>query len=226
MSSSRSIAAARQKRAGEAPPIVGRPQQLQPQRNVKIQSQQQQQQQSQSQTKPSPQQQQVQQKVGVAQFNGKLTISDAVGLITLRLGRIEQYIQNSSQEEKEESKSAVMDNSVIMTIISRLDSLEKREDKFQKLEKELKELKDLIVLHINKFESTNLDIENRFQDIESGFIELEKNIIPNTEENTENELFSEQTNIENIKLEIVEKEEESSLQTILSEDLKNIMINS
>jgi hypothetical protein len=223
MSSSRSIAAARQKRAGEPPPVVGRPQQLQPQRNVKIQSQQQQQQ-SQSQTRPSSQQ--VQQKVGVAQFNGKLTISDAVGLITLRLGRIEQYIQNSSQEEKEEGKSAVMDNSILMTIINRLDSLEKREDKFQKLEKELKELKDLIVLHINKFESTNLDIENRFQDIESGFIELEKNIISNTEENIENELFSEQTNIENIKLEIVEKEEESSLQTILSEDLKNIMINS
>lgn len=221
MSSSRSIAAARQKRAGEAPPIVGgRPQQLQPQRNTKIQSQQQIPQQPQQQIP----QQQVSKNVGVPMFNGKLTISDAVGLITLRLGRIEQHIQNSSQEEKEEGKSTVMDNSILMTIINRLDSLEKREDKFQKLEKELKELKDLIVLHINKFESTNLDIENRFQDIESGFIELEKNIIPI--DTIENELFSEQTNIENIKLEIVEKEDESSLQTILSEDLKNIMINS
>jgi hypothetical protein len=68
----------------------------------------------------------------------KLSISDAIGLITLRLGRVEQFIIdcengeqsiNGSMHESSSihEKSSVIDTSVLNNIVSRLDSLEKRE---------------------------------------------------------------------------------------------------
>lgn len=66
----------------------------------------------------------------------KLSISDAIGLITLRLGRVEQWIIETDHEE--ESKPAnstdfsglpdnhkIIDNSVLTSIVNRLNSLEK-----------------------------------------------------------------------------------------------------
>jgi len=156
--SSRSITAARARRAGEqVPPMSGNrpvtsigshaafaPQQQyqqQPPPNVRVargqppmppQMQQQMQQQLQQQMHQQPQ-----------QSNGlpfsKLSISDAIGLITLRLGRVEQFIIdcengeqsiNGSMHESSSSsheKSSVIDPSVLNNIVSRLDSLEKRE---------------------------------------------------------------------------------------------------
>lgn len=66
----------------------------------------------------------------------KLSISDAIGLITLRLGRVEQWIiETDSEEDTKQSVSGdvsgipsnhrVIDNSVLTSIINRLDSLEK-----------------------------------------------------------------------------------------------------
>ena len=150
MSSSRSITAARARRAGEqAPPMSGTrpgtsigshaafaPQQQyqQPSPNVRM-----------ARGQPPQQQQQIQQQQQMSQqpSNGlpftKLSISDAIGLITLRLGRVEQFIidvengeqgigglsQTSSSFIPENSK--IVDSSVITTIINRIDSLEKRE---------------------------------------------------------------------------------------------------
>lgn len=67
----------------------------------------------------------------------KLSISDAIGLITLRLGRVEQWVietehENEGKPQNSEysgvpENSRVIDNSVLTTIINRLDSLEKRE---------------------------------------------------------------------------------------------------
>jgi hypothetical protein len=69
----------------------------------------------------------------------KLTISDAVGLITLRLGRVEQYMidlenEKSNADESEShshsnipENSRIIDTSVLTNIVNRLDSLEKRE---------------------------------------------------------------------------------------------------
>ena len=153
MSSSRSITAARARRAGEqAPPMSGTrpgtsigshaafaPQQQyqQPSPNVRMARGQPPQHQMQ------PQQIQQQQMSQQQPSNGlpftKLSISDAIGLITLRLGRVEQFIidvengeqgigglsQTSSSFIPENSK--IVDSSVITTIINRIDSLEKRE---------------------------------------------------------------------------------------------------
>ncbi len=68
-------------------------------------------------------------------FN-KLSISDAIGLITLRLGRVEQWIIDTDQENESVQKFSVeginvpdghkvIDNATLTTIINRLDSLEK-----------------------------------------------------------------------------------------------------
>lgn len=68
----------------------------------------------------------------------KLTVSDAIGLITLRLGRIEQWVIDTEHENEENGNSQsgslnlpenskIIDSSILNNIISRLDSLEKRE---------------------------------------------------------------------------------------------------
>ncbi len=148
--SSRSLAAARSRRAGEtAPPVSGNrpgtsigshaafsPQQQMPQgynhnmqpNNVRA-------------GRGPPQQQNYQQQQQQQQ-NGlpftKLSISDAIGLITLRLGRVEQWVietdheneinnQGLSQQTNLPENSRVIDNSVFASIINRLESIEKLE---------------------------------------------------------------------------------------------------
>jgi hypothetical protein len=160
--SSRSLAAARARRAGEnAPPVSGnRPvtsigsqaafaQQMPnnvgynmppPPNNVRT-----------ARAMPPPNQQynkqppqqyqqyydqnQQQQKTNGLPFN-KLSISDAIGLITLRLGRVEQWIIETDHENDTVDKlngecsnipdgHKVIDNATLTTIINRLDSLEK-----------------------------------------------------------------------------------------------------
>jgi hypothetical protein len=151
--SSRSLAAARSRRAGEnAPPVSGnRPgtsigsqsafsQQMpqgyqtnipQPPSNVRTSKGQQQQNINQ---KQQQKQEQNMNSNGLP-FN-KLSISDAIGLITLRLGRVEKWIietdhDNEINENNHSNNlpenSRIVDNSVLSTIISRLDSVEKKE---------------------------------------------------------------------------------------------------
>ena len=78
-----------------------------------------------------PQQPQVQQSQNKLPFS-KLSVSDAVGLITLRLGRVEQWIIETEHEKTENTSSInlpdnskIIDNSIFTNIISRLDTLEK-----------------------------------------------------------------------------------------------------
>jgi hypothetical protein len=152
--SSRSLAAARARRAGEnVPPVSGnRPitsigsqaafaQQHMPQNvryNTNIRT-------ARSIQPPHPQKHSPQNayyeqdNASQAHSNGlpfsKLSVSDAIGLITLRLGRVEQWIIDTDHEEQVNGKSSassaipdnhkIIDSSVLTTIINRLDSLEK-----------------------------------------------------------------------------------------------------
>jgi hypothetical protein len=194
-SSSRSIAAARSRRAGESQPPVsgGRPgtsiashsafaPPTPPSNNVRV-------------AKAPIQQQQQQMPQNGLPFS-KLSISDAVGLITLRLGRVEQFIidfehgehPNSSQSKGSiPENSRIVDNSVLTTIINRLDSLEKREgsgaagsfaslDQVSKMEKELKETKDLLSHLLFKLELFTKETNEKFGDFEGAIAEIEKNI--------------------------------------------------
>ena len=170
--SSRSLAAARARRAGDAaPPVSGNrpgtsvgsaaafsgmpqpptnvrvarqqpPQQYSPQYpppppNQYQQQQYQQQYQQQNQRQPSAAFQQIQQQQQQSQ-NGlpfsKLSISDAIGLITLRLGRVEQWVietehENESKESSNSSSgnASGMDNSVLVGLLNRLEAVEKKE---------------------------------------------------------------------------------------------------
>jgi hypothetical protein len=151
--SSRSLAAARAKRAGENAPMISgtRPrtsinsnaaftQQKQP--NYQ---QQQQSYGSRSGSGPAitnnvriakaPIQSQSQYQQNTQQNNNlpfaKLSVSDAVGLITLRLGRVEQYIieceNDKSGNTESQDGSKLFDTSVLNNIINRLDDIEKKE---------------------------------------------------------------------------------------------------
>jgi hypothetical protein len=174
MSSSRSIAAARNRRAGDPPP-TSRP-------GTSIASQ------------PAFSQQSQQSKRTTAQnstpnvpiSSTKLTISDAIGLITLRLGRVEQFIQTAEHEGGINMGSNIPDNahlvdkSVINSIVNRLDFLEKKEkesannQQTSKLETELRDIKDLLMSQMVKYEKFTLETNKRFDDVDEAFVELEK----------------------------------------------------
>lgn len=156
--SSRSLAAARARRAGEiAPPVSGnRPgtsinshaafvQQMppgyqnngpSPAGNVRISaSRTQNTQPTQNNAYQQVKQSQQQSQPGLP-FS-KLSVSDAVGLITLRLGRIEQWVIETEHENKHDEfssehsglpeNSKIIDNSVFSSIINRLETVEKKE---------------------------------------------------------------------------------------------------
>lgn len=151
--SSRSLAAARARRAGEnAPPVSGNrpitsigsqaafaqqqlpsgyqynmpppPNNVRTSRNIQQQNAYQQVQQS---------QQQVQNGLPFS----KLSISDAIGLITLRLGRVEKWVIETENENSHEDisidntnlpiNSKIVDNSVFSGLLNRIETLEKKE---------------------------------------------------------------------------------------------------
>jgi hypothetical protein len=136
--SSRSLAAARARRAGEnAPPVSGNrpgtsvnshaafaPQQSP---NVRVaKSQQMPQKQYQKTQMQDPAQDQT--KKGLP-FT-KLSISDAIGLITLRLGRVEQWVldtehENETNPQNLPENAKIIDNSVFASIMNRLETIEK-----------------------------------------------------------------------------------------------------
>ena len=201
MSSSRSIAAARSRRAGESQPPVsgGRPvtsiashsafvqQQMPPpaSNNVRIAK------------APMQQQQQQMPQQGASPFT-KLSISDAIGLVTLRLGRVEQFIidfengeieghhPNSGGGSSIPENSKIVDNSVLTTIINRLDALEKREgsssvtssvaSSIASLEKDLKETKDLLSHFLFKYELFTKETGEKFSDFDGAISEIEKGL--------------------------------------------------
>jgi hypothetical protein len=198
-SSSRSIAAARSRRAGESQPPVsgGRPgtsigshaafaPPQPPSNNVRVAK--------------APIQQQQQMPQNGLPFS-KLSISDAIGLVTLRLGRVEQFIidfdngnivNSNSKGASIPENSKIVDNSVLTTIINRLDSLEKREgssvnassfassfaslDQVSKLEKDLKETRELLSHLIYKLELFSRETNDKFVDFEGAISEIEKNM--------------------------------------------------
>jgi hypothetical protein len=234
MSSSRSIAAARNRRAGgnEAPVQRGRPntsiasqpafsQQQQPtQRIGRAINQQQQQQQYQQQ--PGKQ---------VVPVN-KISVSDAIGLITIRLGRVETYMQQIQEEGVSGLSSGfsenvqLVDKEVLSNLTDRIYTLENKPEnaivnnKLSFLEKEVKEIKELLSSHIFKFTQFVSETEQKFLDVDAAFIEFEKNLqVPDL---NEEEVDNIQLILDDSKEEPVEVEEVPG-PTFSSVDLKNII---
>jgi hypothetical protein len=240
MSSSRSIAAARSRRAGESqPPVSGGrpgtsiashsafvPQQMQPPPNnvrvAKAPTNQQQQQQMQQQSNGMP-------------FS-KLSISDAIGLITLRLGRVEQFVidyengeisTGPQSEANIPNNSKIIDNSVLANIINRLDALEKKDsstssssvsnEQISKIEKDLKETKDLLAHMLFKFELFTKETNDKFTDFEGAISEIEKNM--------ETPQFTEINDTVSANINIIDTINEDANVQFNDLDLKNIAVD-
>lgn len=182
MSSSRSIAAARNRRSGDTS------QQQQINRpgtsiasqaalqgggsNRRLQSQQTQQ--------PLQQQQQAQ---SSQPARVKLSVSDAIGLITLRLGRVEQILidqegaaLNGGSSLSIPDGTQLVDKSVFNSIINRLEAAESKgktittyEETIQRLEKELKELRETHLKH-------EASVKKSFEDVDAAFVDLESQV--------------------------------------------------
>jgi hypothetical protein len=230
-SSSRSIAAARQKRAGE------QSQQMNTSRPVtSISSQgvfaQQYQQQMLSKSVPVSSKnvrvaQNINQGNGVKNNLGvnqniqnnqmdqstKISISNAVGLITLRLGRLETIINDvidnggfnansDSNHHEMNNNMKIVSDEVFENIVNRINLLESKVIQITNhSEKQSKDISELNVLLSNL--NTNLvtfvdETNNKFIDYENALAELEKNIVidPNPSEYLINEEI--QTNGENL----------------------------
>jgi hypothetical protein len=252
MSSSRSIAAARQKRAGEQSSNTnnnsGRPvtsissssvfsqqpqQSRQPPGNIKY---------NQNNTNAGRQQRsgnsQTQQSISTAAQQKQLTkisLPDAIGLITLRLGKLEKFIQESmedgslsfmssnSNNDFETNNMKLVSDEVFENITNRLENLEKKNsnnntnEQITKINKDIKDIKDSINNFIMKVSSFINETQEKFVDYESALVEIEKNIgitneeLDNLEEENNSNLMME--NIDGDTENIVSKTIEDSIST-------------
>jgi len=229
-------------------------QQFQQQQFQQQQQHQQQQQQQfqkqfqQPQPQPQFQQQQVQNQKKVIlgsqiPANTKLTISDAIGLITLRLGSVEQFIidlQNDDNVSKNDSgipsNMTMIDTSVLTSIINRLDSLEKSEkttfnnDLVTNISNDVSNLKEEWNVFLSNYENKILELSNSLfvsnleesstNGLENDLQDYDYNV--NTHEVSNIQLNNyENTNEEN-NIEIIE-DSENEQKNVISANLKNII---
>jgi len=192
MSSSRSIAAARNRRSGDPTPKILSQQPMRPVTSISSQSAFSNQPYAGNNIRVSGKQQ-MQQTNFTQQKNSnglpfsKLTVSDAIGLVTLRLGRVEQFMIDFQEQEGEHGQkmgtlpenTKLVDNSVLNNIINRLDSLEKKEssqlknDVIVKLEKELDHIKLVLETLSNSLQLYEKNTNEKFIDYENAIVEIE-----------------------------------------------------
>ena len=125
------------------------------------------------------QQQQMQQQQPEKQQKPKMSIGDAIGLITIRLSRVEIFIQqlqtdgiDMSSVNSTGTSTGTMDNGMIQNLVSRLNLLEESsshattdtEQRLKTIETDLKDTKDLLMKLMLKFENFTDDTLARFED--------------------------------------------------------------
>ena len=247
MSGSRSIASARQRRAGEqAPAISGRPNKsiLSQPAFAQQQQQQQQQQPNKRMYSNSNENQYINNKNNnfsddtqrTAPPATKISISDAIGLITIRLGRVEQHMQylqenntNENQFNISENKGSTIDPSIITNMMERINELEKMDKQkllaqVNYLENSIKEIKNIISVHHNGYNRFMMDTTKQLKDKEDQINQLEQIISVNNnghENGMSNEIEIENEEDEQKSMEF--SDELNKRQTILTSDLKEII---
>ncbi len=131
----------------------------------------------------------------------RITVSDAIGLITIRLGRVEQLLQNTDLTTTKPMElppnSQIVDNSVFQTILSRLELLEKRDADLKK------ELVGEMTSLVAEFRTI---VDTRFQEIDDAFVELESHLIIVNEESEDVSLEKETTEQNESNIELVVNE--------------------
>lgn len=242
-SSSRSIAAARQKRAGEQsqPMNNSRPitsisssssfaQQYQQPRgggqNIPVGSKNPRIAQAQSRGQEQKYQNSQQQQPT------KISVSNAVGLITLRLGKLEQIINDMHSEEgfmnntngsdsNIPSNMKIISDEVFENIVTRINLLESKllnsknmDSHIEKLDKEMAEMKGVLANIHNSLSIFINETNEKFIDIETALALIEENAQINIEETNEMIETSEnvdvnETMVDNVTLEYTETNENS-----------------
>jgi archaellum component FlaC len=247
MSSSRSIAAARNRRAsgGEQQPPSQRPrpntsigsqaafaqQQQISQQNMRQGQQRQSQPQRNFQSGPTP--------GSVPVAVNKISVSDAIGLITIRLGRIEQFMQNLDESNGMQIGSEnvqLIDKDVVNSLTDRIYTLENKpssenvdqiKNKISSLEKEVKDLKELLKAHTSKFASFMAETEQKFSDVDAAFVELEKDTqIIDDDQNGNDQYITDSENVQLLMQEVKEdnlEHENNNGPTFSSVDLKSVI---
>ena len=222
MSSSKSVAAARARRATETPAQRPRssigsfaqapppPPQFTPQKNPRMAQQQQQQQYASQQQQQKP----------------KISIGNAIALVSLRIGRLEQMLQENSEgglslavnvNDNKQSSDA-LDN-----IMNRLVLLENKptfdrqgmDEVLSKLSRENKEIKDNFQKMVQQFNHFIKETNDKFLDYEAAFVDIEQKMKSFVEEEIMEEVH--QTNQD----ENDTNQDENGQTTILSEDIKS-----
>ena len=173
----------------------------------------------------------------------KISVSDAIGLITIRLGRVEQFMQSLDEQgfllnsSSNDENKIVVSKEMLDNLTERLYSLENQptpiatfsdipyKNSISELEKEIFSLKETIKQQTNKIDHLMIETENKFIDIENAFIDLEKKELLTEEQEKETK-----DNDENIQLILkdvsVEEEMIYSLEPTFSKvDLKSIINN-
>jgi len=196
-----------------------------------------------------PQQYQQQQQQPQVQSNGlpftKLSVSDAIGLITLRLGKVEQYLidvnhdggfGNQSGETALPPNTKLVDNSVLTSVINRLDAIEKKQqpnvdtdiliklETISKMEKEFKETKEMLINLMFKFELFTKETTNKFTECENAILELGQlqNIVEPLNDNIVNDYENDNNNTDTLSHSTILSDDPST-EKILSAELKNII---
>jgi hypothetical protein len=176
MSSSRSVAAARARRAGD---IVQKPPMSVRQQQQQMMGQ-----------RPNPNQRMTAPAAVMPESSEmarrpKIEVGTAIGLVTLRLGRLEQFIQQiteNGQLKKDllagggsslPDNSKVVDNSVFTTLLSRVDGVER---KHMQIETEVKSLKDAFLNLNATVERINREINEKMIDYEAALGDIESRI--------------------------------------------------
>ena len=101
------------------------------------------------------------------QSNQKLTIGQAIGLTTIRLGRVEQFIQQLQTDGIEMNsvqQPELLDTGLIQNIVSRLNTIEQTdtEERMKAMENDLKDTKNLLLKLMLKFENFSDDTLAKF----------------------------------------------------------------
>ena len=139
MSSSRSIAAARSRHTIDQPPRPPPPQQ-------------------------SLSHSQGKQNTFASEVQTKISVQDAINIVTRRITRLEQL--PSSQQLQVPENSCIVDNAVLDDIISRLDKLESTQETLDSFRREFE----------SKIETLTKETNEKLVDIDLAFAEIEKSI--------------------------------------------------
>ena len=257
-SSNRALGGARQRRAGEQAPMVGQrsntsisSQQIFAKQQIQTQQHQQSNQRVQRQPPTQPQTQNFTQDNLQQGIPGKLSIPKAFTLVTLRLGRLEQYIQQIQEEggltqySDTTSENNQVFDSVIKNVLTRLDGLEKdlkqihsfkdskEQDKnvidlknnVNKLDKDLRETKDLLMLLMMKHEKFTLETNNKIQHLNDILVQLNDVEMEENEEEYDSESVNIVIENDEVENDVLQNDSENIAAVNLKELIENELSN-